>query len=336
MAKHTFEELQQWQALPLGIKIRMTEERIRDWVREFGEDGVYVCRSGGKDSDVLGDLVKKLYPNVKHLFVNTGLEFDSVREHGTEVSDIVVSPKMSFVSVVKEFGYPIISKPVAHSLSIARRNPNGNVMENMFNNPKSGSRYDYSKYKYLLEAPFRISDKCCDYSKKEPSREYASKNKKVPFIGTLAEESFLRKSKWVQNGCNSFETKYPSSQPLSFWTEQDVLHYIKMNQLNIASVYGDVVYSDSDGMNYDNDIFNESMELHTTGEKRTGCVFCMFGITQDTERFLRLKEIEPKKYDYVMRGGKFDDEGMWIPHNGLGYKFVVDWLNEHGNMNIKY
>lgn len=78
------------------------------------------------------------------------------------------------------------------------------------------------------------------------------------------------------------------------------------------------------------------MELTTTGDKRTGCVFCMFGITQDTERFLRLKEVEPKKYDYVMRGGKFDEQGLWIPHNGLGYKFVIDWLNEHGNLDIKY
>ena len=80
----------------------------------------------------------------------------------------------------------------------------------------------------------------------------------------------------------------------------------------------------------------DGMELTTTGAKRTGCVFCMFGITQDTERFLRLKEVEPKKYDYIMRGGKFDEQGLWIPYNGLGYKFVIDWLNEHGNLDIKY
>lgn len=89
-------------------------------------------------------------------------------------------------------------------------------------------------------------------------------------------------------------------------------------------------------MYYDNPVFNDSMKLTTTGVDRTGCVFCMFGITQDTDRFLKLKKAEPQKYDYVMRGGKFDDDGMWIPHNGLGYKFVIDWLNEHGNLGIKY
>jgi hypothetical protein len=38
--KHTMQELYQWQALPLNIKVLMTAERIRSWVNEFVEDGV--------------------------------------------------------------------------------------------------------------------------------------------------------------------------------------------------------------------------------------------------------------------------------------------------------
>lgn len=38
-----------------------------------------------------------------------------------------------------------------------------------------------------------------------------------------------------------------------------------------------------------------------------------------------------------MNGGEFDDKGLWIPNkDGLGYKFVIDWLNEHGNLDIRY
>ncbi len=62
----------------------------------------------------------------------------------------------------------------------------------------------------------------------------------------------------------------------------------------------------------------------------------MFGISQENERFLRLKQNEPKRYEFVMGGGEFVD-GMWTPNEkGLGYRYVIDWLNEHGNMNIKY
>ena len=197
--------------------------------------------------------------------------------------------------------------------------------------------YDKSKYAFLLDAPFRISNKCCDVMKKSSAKTYEKREHRVPFIGTMACESRLRESKWMKYGCNAFDQKgHPTSAPLSFWTEQDILRYIERYKLDIADIYGDIRYMDEDGMLYDNELFDDSMLLTTTGEKRTGCVFCMFGITQDTDRFLRLKEQEPKKYDYIMRGGKFDEDGMWVPHQGLGYKFVIDWLNEHGDLGIKY
>ncbi len=61
----------------------------------------------------------------------------------------------------------------------------------------------------------------------------------------------------------------------------------------------------------------------------------MFGITQDKDRFIRLAEQEPKLCDYVMRGGEFGENGMWQPSkNGLGYWFVIEWLNVHGNLKI--
>lgn len=66
MAKHTIQELYQWQALPLNIKVLMTTERIRNWVDEFGEDGVYLSFSAGKDSTVLGHIIREVcgYKNI--------------------------------------------------------------------------------------------------------------------------------------------------------------------------------------------------------------------------------------------------------------------------------
>ena len=64
--KHTMSDLYQMQSLPLSAKIRMTQNRINGWVDEFGEDGVYVSFSGGKDSTVLVDIVRNVcgYKNI--------------------------------------------------------------------------------------------------------------------------------------------------------------------------------------------------------------------------------------------------------------------------------
>src|SRR5699024_9131782 len=78
-------------------------------------------------------------------------------------------------------------------------------------------------------------------------------------------------------------------------------------------------------------------KLCTSGCPRTGCIYCLFGITQDKERILRLQQLEPKRAEYVLRGGKFDEEGMWVPtKEGLGFAFILDWLNKYGNLNIPY
>lgn len=71
----TRNELTQLQSLPLELKVMRTQQRIREWVQYYGVDGVYVSFSGGKDSTVLLDMVRKLYPTVKAVFINTGLEY---------------------------------------------------------------------------------------------------------------------------------------------------------------------------------------------------------------------------------------------------------------------
>ena len=337
-------QLQQLQGLPLEAKIKKTQLRIKEWY-EYYDGNVYVARSGGKDSDVLGHIVNNIYPDIPNIFINTGLEYDAVREHGIEVSTKTIFPSMSFVQVLKNYGYPVISKEVAKTVCEARTSKGTGKytyslkkLEGTAIDKKTGklSQYNIPQYKYLLDAPFRISHKCCDAMKKNPAIKYENETGNHPFIGTMASESRLRKEKWLKNGCNAFELGRPTSQPLSFWTEQDILHYISKFDVVISSAYGGLVYQDKDGMQYEEKFFVPSMNLTTTLCKRTGCIFCMFGIRQNTDRFLNLKHMEPEKYDYVMRGGKFDEHGMWIPYRGLGYKFLIDWLNEHGNLEILY
>lgn len=212
-------------------------------------------------------------------------------------------------------------------------------------NIPSGDRSQFSqeKYKFFLDAPFEISNKCCDVMKKHPSALYEKETGRKPIIATMADESKLRTQKWLQFGCNAFDSEKPTSKPMSFWTEQDVLLYIKQNNLPICSVYGEVVpdyeaMGQIDGQLTWNDLEECSgMEifelgkqiLKTTGCNRTGCVLCGFGchLEKDEDaRFVRLKETHPGLY------GLLDV----IKNNGVTYREAIDWVNEHGNLNIKY
>lgn len=145
-------------------------------------------------------------------------------------------------------------------------------------------------------------------------------------MATLASESKLRTQKWIANGCNAFNLKHPMSAPMSFWTEQDVLLYIKEYNLPICSVYGDIVKEEEVDGQYD---FKElglfdvgQQTLRTTGCTRTGCLFCGMGshLPEEPGRFELLKQTHPKQYEWIMKPW---DEG------GLGYKDVIDWINEH-------
>lgn len=340
----TREELKELQALPLEVKIRKTQQRIREWVDYYGKDGVYVSFSGGKDSTVLLDIVRKMYPEIEAVFVDTGLEYpeivDFVKQHENVT---ILRPRKNFRQVLTEYGYPVISKIVSHSAGIAVRNPEGSVRKKIFSQDKKG-KYALYKYLWILNAPFRISDNCCNFMKKTPSHIYGKKNIKHPFTAMMAEESVIRTDKWIKNGCNAFETKIPQSNPMSFWKENDVLSYIYSNRVTIANVYGEVAMEDSEqieGQTNIHDMLNDyrQCKFHTTGCSRTGCMFCLYGahLEKGEGRLERMKKTHPKRYQYVMGGGEFDENGMWIPNaKGLGFKFVIDWLNENGNLSIKY
>lgn len=343
--RHDNGELKIMQEYSLERKIQLSCERIKAW-HDWWDGKIVVFESGGKDSKVLTHLVKVIcgLEDVPVVFINTGLEYDSVRQHGTELADIVLQPKMSFVQVLTKYGYPIASKEVAQAIyecqkarAEGKEMPSYRVekLKGTYIDPKTGdlSNYNMGKWGFLLDAPFRISHKCCNVMKKQISEEYERESGRKPILGTMAEESRLRTQKWIKYGCNAFYNDRPTSSPLSFWTSQDILTYLLRYNLDIPDVYGEIVKDYKDGQY---ELFDEDVPLTTTGVDRTGCVFCLFSIGQDPEKLLKLKKIEPKKYDYVMRGGKFDETGMWIPHQGLGYKFVCDWINEHSNLNIKY
>ena len=194
------------------------------------------------------------------------------------------------------------------------------------------SQFSLERYKYFLEAPFEISNKCCNVMKKDPLHRYAKETGRNFITAQMASESKLRTQKWLQNGCNGFDLKNPISNPMSFWTEQDILLYIRENKLPICLVYGEVVTEDeSTGqMNLsDYGLFDlERPLLKTTGCTRTGCMLCGFGCHLEKPgegRFEMLKETHPGMYNLL----------DVVKNNGVTMREAIEWVNEHGNLNIR-
>ena len=338
--KHTKGDLAQMQSLPLSAKIMMTKRRIRDWY-DYWNGEVYVSFSGGKDSTVLLHIVREMYPDVEAVFVNTGLEYPEIQKFVKTFDNVtILRPKMRFDEVIRKYGYPIISKAVSNCVEGARRVPNGvkqKQLRGIYETNGKLSIFNYGKYYPLLDMDCKISDKCCAVMKKSTMKEFHNKSGKYPIMATMASEGELRRMNWLRSGCNAFESKNPRSAPMSFWTEQDVLQYIKENNIPIVSVYGDIVYKSADGSLYNNSLCGG--KLCTTGCYRTGCIFCGFGahLEKGETRFERLKRTHPRQYEYCIGGGEYVD-GVWQPNkNGLGMGHVFDELNEiYGEDFIKY
>ena len=365
----TRDDLRLLQNLPLHIKIAKTKLRIREWVNHYGIDGVYLAWSGGKDSTVLRHIIMQDYPEVESVFVNTGLEYPEIQRFVRAAKDrgepvTILRTEMSFVEVIKKYGYPVISKEVCNTISGAKNSIRKGVyshrlcklgvQKDEYGGLRDAGIYDYErtleksmyrqdKWRPLLDADFNVSSFCCDVMKKKPTKQYEKGTGKKAFIGTMAWESQNRETAWMLHGCNAFESKRPSSKPMSFWTEQDVLEYIKTYNVEIPSVYGDVVYAEEPQQVRWEEVTDQPIgcdKLCTTGCSRTGCVFCLFGahLERGEGRLERLKRTHPRQYEYCIGGGEYGEDGIWRPNKqGLGMGHVIDELNRlYGDGFIKY
>ena len=296
--KHTRNDLTIMQGWSLQRKIQVTQTRILEWYLKH--DGkVFVSFSGGKDSTVLLDLARRVSPDIPAIYVDTGLEYPELRTFVQTKENVTwLRPKYPFYKIIEKYGYPVISKEVSNVIYGAKKGQpyrlarlNGTLLDGNGNK----SMFNCENYRYLLDAPFAISDKCCYHMKKAPIYRFERQTGRRAIIGTMACESKLRLQSWLKAGCNGFESSRPISQPLSFWLEQDILRYLQCTELSYAPIYGNIVETESKKGN---------PILTTTGVSRSGCMFCMYGVHLEPQpnRFQRMKLTHPKQYDYCIYG----------------------------------
>jgi len=310
--KLTINEIRQMQGLPLDLKIKKSQLRIREFYNHFDGD-VIVAFSGGKDSTVMLDLVRKLYPDVPAIFNDTGLEYPEVREFVKTIDNVItVKPEMNFKKVLETYGYPVVSKTTANQLRALQKRKYCIDNNLPVTNEKTCNMYlsGYTskgvkmkghsipeKWKYLVDAPFKISEQCCNIMKKNPAHKYCKKHNLHSYVGTMACDSEQRKMVYARLGCNSYKGNI-NSRPLSFWMQKDIWDYIHKYQLPYSKIYD-------------------------MGYRNTGCMFCMFGAHMSKpNRFQIMEHTHPQLYKYCMEKLGLKDilHYMKIPYHGLPIK----------------
>jgi len=295
-------QLRQRQALPLDAKIELTKRRITEWVEHY-EEQVYVAFSGGLDSLVLLHMARQVYPNCPGVFHDTGLEFPEIRDFVKTIENVEwTKPKRTFKRVIEEEGYPVVSKRISQYVKEVQRAKEGSNTVNLRtkglrrNGTYSKMAKISDKWLFLIDAPFKISDKCCYYFKKKPSEDYEKRTGRHGMIGTRTEESAQREITHLMHGCNGFQLTKPRSTPIAFWLDEDIREYIKINNIEYSKIYD-------------------------MGYTRTGCMFCMLGCHMESKkglnRFQIMQKTHPKLYKYCMEklGIKKVMEYVGIPYS---------------------
>jgi len=264
---------------PFAEKVARSRAWIEEWIDRW-DHNVSVSYSGGLDSTVLLHLVREIWPDCPAIFADTGLEYPEIKEQVKHTPNVqTIRPKLTFRQVLEKCGYPVVSKRVAQYVKEVQHAKGETATKRLrLTGIASSGRYSAmgkipAKWQYLVDAPFKISDRCCYYLKKKPLEEMPH-----PFVGTRAEESNQRLITLVQFGVNAYEIATPHSTPLAYWTEADVWWYIDWFHLPVAKVY-----------------------LGENPLSRTGCMFCMFGVhLEKPNRFQVMAITHPQQYDYCI------------------------------------
>jgi hypothetical protein len=198
------------QALPYEVKRTWAIYKAKEFYDEM--KGQVFCSVGGLDSMVLITLLRKFVsPDIVGVSVSA-LEDKSIQQiHQAMPNMVLLKPYKSMVQVIKEHGYPVISKEKAAKIQSLQRPTERNATVrnaimtgdtgayggwrtgtrmrlpqkwlNLFGGPEN-EKYG-TNYK---TAPFKVSADCCHYMKEKPADDWAKANKLKPYMGLMASE----------------------------------------------------------------------------------------------------------------------------------------------------
>jgi 3'-phosphoadenosine 5'-phosphosulfate sulfotransferase (PAPS reductase)/FAD synthetase len=235
-----------------------------------------------------------MYPDVVGVFNDTGLEYPEIKDFVKTYKNIVwLKPKINYQQSVKKHGFAIISKEVAQKVSELKHGTDKLKAIRRYGYPETKNGKLSNKWQFLAKAPFELSGKCCDHLKKNPGKKFEKETGLHPFVGTMAEESNLRRVNYLTHGCNNYDATRPVSKPISIWTEKNIWEYLRSKNIPYSKIYD-------------------------MGYERTGCSWCLMGLHMEKgeNRLQKLKKTHPKLWNYAI-----NKMGLREPLEYIGINF---------------
>jgi len=305
-------EFKQKQSLPYEHKLSHAIFKAQEFYDHL--QGEVYCSVGGLDSITLLLFLRKyVNKNIPGVSVSALEDRSIQRVHRQMENMIFLMPYKSKVQVLKEFGYPVISKMKARKIEHLQKpdNPKQTFIhalmtgdmgaQGKFQHSDKIKLPDkwlklfgglYNDHRPDLEcktAPFKVSDRCCYWMKEKPVDDFAKQNRLSPYLGLMASEGGQRELGLIKNGCNYYGKTVTRSCPFAIFSKTDLLQLALELKVPVPEIYGEIVKL-PDGT------------LDTTRAKRTGCTMCGFGIhiEKRPHRFDRLREDNPKEWQFWM------------------------------------
>jgi len=237
---------------------------------------IAVSVSGGSDSDCVIDMIELVKPpdgcgEVQYVFFDTGLEYDATLRHITETEQkygMVIErakPKKSIPAACRDHGVPFIGKDISEMLCRLQRHdfdwsdtPEDATPEKYgrcksaldwyFSRRPPGvrgkSKYNINRYKLLREyimahpPPFSISDRCCDFAKKNVSSDFDRQFKPdLKIIGLRRSEGGRRVGAIKNCFTPANDSAVANYRPLWYWTDEDKAVYKEWRGIRYSDCY---------------------------------------------------------------------------------------------------
>ena len=331
----TYTEMAQKQSLPYKAKIAHAENRAREFYEHITGEGHNVHVSvGGLDSITLFMFLQSIGLHVHGISVSS-LEDKSLQRIHKQLDLEIVKPYKSKVEVIREFGFPVISKAKAKKIENLQK-PN-NPKQTFIHAIMTGDMGEQGHFEhsdkiklpdkwlelfgglyqehrpdlFCKTAPFKVSSDCCKWMKEKPCDDWAKTHDSFPYLGLMASEGGQREHGLVKNGCNYYGKSTTRSCPFAIFTRQDILQLAIDLNVPVPEVYGTIEKKPGG-------------ELSTTRAQRTGCSMCGFGIhiEQRPHRFDRLREDNEKEWHFWMYDCCVDE----ITGESYGWGRVLDYI----------